>query len=88
MESFLIIDTIASKEIRLNIASAILKAQEIREQSWNIEADRYELTTKEAVKRAIPTFLQGEAWETIITAWLYHMWNESREWAMGVVHEV
>jgi hypothetical protein len=87
MESFLIIDTIASKEIRLNVASAILKAQEIREQSWNIKTEKYELTTKEAVKKAVPIFIQGEVWETIITGWLYHMWNESEEWAKGVIYE-
>jgi hypothetical protein len=70
------------------MALAILKAQEVREQSWNTETDRYELTTKEAVKIAVSTFIQGKVWETIITGWLYHMWNESREWAMGVVHEI
>jgi len=87
MESFLIIDTIASKETRLNLALAVLKAQEIREQSWNIKTEKYELTTREAVKRTVPTFVPDEAWEIIITEWLYHMWNESKAWADGVVCE-
>jgi hypothetical protein len=87
MESFLIVDILASKEIRLKVASAVLKAQEFREQSWNTETDKYSITKQEAVKRTIPAFIQGKEWEIIITGWLYHMWNESKIWAENVVYE-
>jgi hypothetical protein len=87
MESFLVVDLVASKEMRLNVASAILKAQELREQSWNTKTEKYEISKQEAVKRTVPAFVQDEMWETIITGWLYHMWNESKAWAELVVYE-
>ena len=81
MESFLIAENYVPKSELQTVASAVLLAQYLKEESWN--STRYTKTDAQASKEAVERFELPEIWITVIHEWNARMWNEAQEWARG-----
>ena len=66
------------------LAKAIIKAMNIREESWNNDAKAYGLSIEEACNRA--TSNKDRA--AIVSILLFAAWNDAIQWALDIEEKI
>ena len=97
MEAFSIAEKYVPKTTLMKVARAVLKAQDIKEDSWvnddisapsnylgHYEKDDYQ-SAKEAVK--ICKIYDKRFWAYVIYRWNFSMWNGVQTWAEAIIKE-
>ena len=83
MESFLIAEKYVPSAELLIVAETVLKAQDIKEESWN--GSTYAKTDAESAKEAVRVSGLPEIWIVIIHGWNVRLWNDVQAWAQEVI---
>lgn len=70
------------------VAKAVLKAQDVYEDSWNNNLIKYTLShTDSAIEACIATGLELK-WSKYIAHWNIFMWNDIQGWAESILNTV
>lgn len=88
MESFMFAEYFMSKEQLVDFATRILKAQDIRELSWDSEKIRYSKNNSDSAIEACKDIDDVEyriLLSNIISRLITIMWNDSQYWSQEVL---
>jgi hypothetical protein len=80
-----LVQKLVDEHTMYQIARAILKAQDIREESWR--GKLYQTTHKDAADAACNKIDLSLMWSKYIAHWNYHIWNDIQGWANIVVND-
>lgn len=84
INSFLIASKFVPPEELHKVAEAVLRAQDISEDSWN-GISRYEKTAEKSAYQAVEEIGLSDFWKDIISRWISFQWNDSQLWAKRVL---
>ena len=71
-----------------NVAKAVLKAQGIKEESWDDNRKRYNKNDREAANEVVKEFGLDDYWIYIIWKWNYENWNDVQSWANSILKSI
>lgn len=95
--SLCLVQDLIDKPTMVKIAKAVLKSQQIFEDSWNQTPvdhkgyvgshGKYTLEHKDTSKMACETYNLDEMWIKYITHWNMGMWNDVQGWSKIVIRD-
>jgi len=83
--AFMITEQYLKKEELVRVAKAILRSQDIREESWIPTETNYKLNEQEASVQAVDEFKLDNIWKYVITEWNMFYWNDVQGWAEAII---
>lgn len=90
MESFMLVEYFMTKDQLIDLAKRILKAQDIRELSWDKGSIKYIKDNFTSSKEACED-IEDENYRNllieVITGWITFMWNDCQYWAKAVLEK-
>lgn len=88
--SVAIMEKFLPKEILINVAKTVRKAQDIHEGSWininSISGGYYSLDHLESAKKAVEFTKIDAFWVNIIFTWNAFYWNDIQWWADAILN--
>ncbi len=84
VESFLIAEKYVPEDVLKKVAKAVLRAQDIREESWD-GMRKYNKTDGESSCEAVKEYDLDDVWSCVISGWLSFMWNDCQSWAEAIL---
>lgn len=81
----IIIENYVNDDTIVDIAKAVLKSQDIHENSWDVLKKEYKLSCIEASEKAVSIYKLEDFWVSIIGHWNNSYWNDVQYWAEAVI---
>lgn len=85
LSAFLIAETYVPDGTLILVAKAVLRAQDIQEESWVPERSAYACNFSCSAKQAVDETGINEMWASIISDWNRTCWNDCQSWAQAIL---
>jgi len=84
--SFMLAEKYVPKDELLQVCKAVLRFQEVREQSW--DGRKYAKTDAYVAKIVVKEFALQKHWVHILFRWNVDYWNDVQDFAMNMLEEL
>ena len=82
----IIIENYFNDKDKLKIALAVYMSQEIRENSWDYDNNKYTISHENATKLAAKYYILEDFWVPILLHWNHFYWNDIQYWAVQIIN--
>ena len=82
-DCFLIAEKYVPEDVLKKVAQAVLRAQDIKEESWN--GAKYDKTDEKSSVEAVNEYGLDDVWSSVIFLWIAFKWNDCQEWAEAIL---